>query len=147
LLPWFVTDLEHIWEAGGATTVALETLVDPIENETIKVDPAKEYTYLKVSYEGRAESGERRLGKEVAYPNISEAKADDTVVSNIRAVDKAICVVPAALAGHLISPEFTILRLKKDAPADPRVSLECPLLGGNRGGVAYQLIRPSPLSR
>ncbi|MFO0843918.1 MAG: N-6 DNA methylase [Gemmataceae bacterium] len=119
LLPWSVSELERAWEAAGATTATLDTLVDPVEDEPLKLDPGKQYTYLKVTYEGRAEPGERRLGREVTYPKVTEAKADDIVVSHIRAVDRAVCVVPKELAGLLISPEYTVLRLKEGCQADP----------------------------
>ena len=71
------------------------------------------YTFLRTSHEGQAMRGERALGKEISYSWIGRAKTGDIVLSNINAVNKAICVLPPEMEGLLVSNEFTILRLKK----------------------------------
>lgn len=122
LRPWSVSELEPKWKKAGVTTGMLGQLVDwvePTEETTVKLEKDKVYTFLRISYEGRAEAGEKRLGREVTYKHVMAARADDIVVSNINAVNKAICVVPPDLEGLLISNEYTILRLREDADADP----------------------------
>lgn len=49
---------------------------------------------------------------------MSTAKPGDIVVSNISAVYRAICVLPAGAEDLLISREFTILRPKKNMKVD-----------------------------
>ena len=47
-------------------------------------------------------------------------RVGDIVVSNINAVNRATCVIPAGLDGLLASNEFTVLRLKPGVTADPQ---------------------------
>lgn len=117
LRPWSVAELEPTWKAIGADSDILENLVDPVE-EPIILDPDARYTFLRISYEGRAERGEDALGKEISYDRVSRARAGDIVVSNISAVYRAICVIPEGMEDLLISNEFTILRLKPGVDAD-----------------------------
>lgn len=109
--------LEPKWKAAGADSDVLENLVDPVE-EQIKLEPDKRYTFLRISYEGYAEYGERALGKEVSYSRIQTARVGDIVVSNISAVYRAICVIPKGMDDLLVSNEFTVLRLKSGVDAD-----------------------------
>ncbi len=76
------------------------------------------YSFLRITYNGRAEGGEKSLGREVGYSSVSTAQAGDIVVSNISAVYRAICVIPPEAEGWLISKEFTILRPKLNAKID-----------------------------
>lgn len=117
LKPWSVASLKSAWETAGAKSVALEDLVDPIE-DPVRLDPEEEYTFLKVTYEGKAEYGERRIGSEVSYQRVCRAKQGDIVVSHIRAVDRAICVIPATVEEVVVSPEYTILRVKDGKKTD-----------------------------
>ncbi len=55
---------------------------------------------------------------EIRYRQIGTARAGDIVVSNINAVNRAICVLPPEGEKWLISPEFTILRPKNPAKVD-----------------------------
>ncbi len=119
LRPWSVAELEPQWRKIGVTTVALDSLVDPVEDEKVTLEPDKTYTFLRVRYDGRAEPGEKRLGKEVTYKAVQAAKPNDIVVSNINAVNRAVCVVPDDLAGALVSSEYTVLRLKPGEQSDP----------------------------
>ena len=117
LQPWSAALLEPIWQEAGATTKTLSDIVDSVW-EPVTLEPDKQYTFLRISYAGWAEKGEQRLGKEVTYTRISKARADDIVVSNISAVYRAICVMPEGMEDVMISPEFTILRLKQNAEVD-----------------------------
>ncbi|MDP2735696.1 MAG: hypothetical protein Q8P12_05830, partial [bacterium] len=112
LIPWSVEKLKRTWARAGAATDTLENLVDPIE-EQVENKPKTTYTFLRISYEGFAESGERRLGKEVSYAWVGRARPEDIVVSNISAVYRAICVFPEGMDDVLITPEFTVLRIKQ----------------------------------
>lgn len=118
LRPWSVTELEPAWQAAGLGSVALEDLVQPVE-ELIALKPDERYEFLRISYEGRAERGEFRLGKEVTNQRIGRARIGDIVVSNISAVYKAVCVLSEGFEDLLVSSEFTVLRLRPGVKADP----------------------------
>jgi restriction endonuclease S subunit len=117
LRPWHASELAPTWKKAGATATVLSELVDPIW-EPVTLEPNRQYTFLKISYAGRAERGDRSLGREVGYSDMSTAKAGDIVVSNISAVYRAICVLPEWAEDLLISSEFTILRPKKNSKVD-----------------------------
>lgn len=118
LRPWTASELEPKWESAGATTDVLENIVEPVE-EHVSLDPDTTYTFLRISYEGRAERGEQALGKEISYNKVGRTAVGDIVVSNINAVNRAICVVPEGMDDLLVSSEYTVLRLKDDSDADP----------------------------
>lgn len=118
LKPWSVSALESTWTASGAKSVRLDALVTAVE-EPVALDDEEEYTFLKVTYEGMAERGERRIGSEVSYPRVCRAQPGDIIVSHIRAVDRAICVLPESLKRLLVSPEYTVLRVKDKKRTDP----------------------------
>ena len=117
LRPWRAAELATTWKKAGATSELLSNLVDPAW-EPVTLEPNREYSFLKVTYTGRAERGGKSLGKEVVYSEMSMAKAGDIVVSNISAVYRAICVLPAGAEDLLVSTEFTILRPKKKSKVD-----------------------------
>jgi len=117
LRPWRATDLEPKWKKVGAKSDDLSALVDPVWTP-VKLEPNKEYTFLKITYDGHAEPGERSLGKEINYGEMATALAGDIVVSNISAVYRAICVLPNTAEHLLISKEFTILRPKHNSKVD-----------------------------
>jgi type I restriction enzyme M protein len=117
LLPWSVGELLETWRDAGANMEPLEKLVDVVD-EPVEIEPEARYTFLRVTYEGRAEVGEAALGHEISYSRVSRSTPGDIVVSNINAVNKAICVIPDDLAGLLISNEYTVLRLRKGVDAD-----------------------------
>lgn len=116
--PWSVSEIAGAWAAAGAASIALGELVRPVE-DAFSVSNDQRYTFLKVTYAGRAERGEERLGKEVTYACVYAARAGDIVVSHINAVNGAICVVPDGLQNLLVSPEFTVLRPRPEAKVDP----------------------------
>jgi type I restriction enzyme M protein len=117
LRPWSVRGLEGRWGDAGASAETLGNLVDLVE-EAVTLDRDQEYQFLRISYAGMAERGERALGREVSYPSISHATVGDIVVSNINAVNGAICVMPDGMDDLLVSNEFTVLRLKPGASTD-----------------------------
>lgn len=109
LRPWRASELEAKWKLAGAKPELLEKLVFPAWDPINLVDD-QEYSFLRITYKGRAEPGDKRLGREVGYKEVSTAKPGDIVVSNINAVNRAICVIPPEAEDLLISKEFTILR-------------------------------------
>ena len=118
LRPWSAATLVSQWKKAGATSEVLENLVDPIF-DPIEIDPAKEYTFIRVTYSGDCERGEKRLGREITYSKVNNAKVGDIVVSGMGAVYRALCVIQPGMEDLLISHEFTILRLKPEAKVDP----------------------------
>jgi type I restriction enzyme M protein len=92
--------------------------VDPVE-DYVSLSPDESYTFLRITYEGQAEAGEKALGREVSYAKVGRTKPGDIVVSNINAVHRATCVIPDDLGDLLTSNEFTVLRLKQGVKADP----------------------------
>ncbi|MHC4643906.1 MAG: N-6 DNA methylase [Planctomycetota bacterium] len=118
LRPWSVTELAPQWKRVGARMVPLADLIEPI-TEPVEIVPTKRYTFLKVTYSGRAEAGESRLGSEIGYSVVCRARPGDIVVSHINAVNKAICVISEKEMAYLISNEFTVLRLRPKVKADP----------------------------
>ena len=119
LRPWSVSELSRTWESGGVDCQPLCMIVDLV-NETELLDPARRYQFLRVTYEGRAEIGESVLGSEVSYARVGMTRVEDIVVSNINAVNRATCVIPAGMDGLLVSDEFTVVRLKEGVTADPQ---------------------------
>jgi type I restriction enzyme M protein len=117
LRPWKAIELSGKWEESGATALCLHELVDNIA-APVPLEPNKEYTFIKVTYSGQCERGEKVLGKEITYSSISRPNVGDIIVSGMGAVYRAICVVPKNMEDLLISHEYTILRLKEGVKAD-----------------------------
>ena len=117
LRPWSVKELAPTWRNVGVEVQALGSLVDPVE-ETVSIDQRRRYRFLRITYEGRAEIGESALGREISYTQVGMTRVGDIVVSNINAVNRAICVIPSGFDGLLVSNEFTVLRLKPGVTTD-----------------------------
>lgn len=113
LRAWRATELEPQWKKAGADSDVLGNLVDPIWTPE-RLEAESEYAFLRITYEGRAERGDVRLGKEVGYQEVITAHEGDIVISNINAVNRAICVLPKEAESFLISSEFTVLRPKRE---------------------------------
>ena len=116
--PWHASDLEPVWAEAGAGPKQLSNIVDPVETPT-PLEPDKRYTFIRVTYDGKCQRGETRLGREVTYSTIGTAKPGDLVVSSMGAVYKAIGVIRDGMDDLLISSEYMILRIKPDAKVDP----------------------------
>lgn len=117
LKPWSTSVLAEKWKDIGAQVEMLGQLVDPIDNQ-IEIDPEKTYTFLRVTYTGRAERGEQRRGDELSYSKMAVANVGDLVVSNIGAVYGSICVIPEGFQDCLVSSEFTVMRQKPGVKVD-----------------------------
>ena len=118
LRPWSILSLSKKWKADGIVSESLSNLVNPIES-SVTIDPDKRYSFVRVTYSGRCEIGETRLGKEITYAVMYTAKENDIIVSGIGAVYRAICVLPKEMDGLLISNEYTVLRLRPGTKVDP----------------------------
>ena len=119
LRPWSVNELASTWQTAAVDVQPLGNLVDPVDG-TVSVDPSRPYRFLRITYEGRAEIGETVFGSEISYTRVGMTRVGDIVVSNINAVNRAICVIPTGFDGLLVSNEFTVLRLKPGGTADPQ---------------------------
>jgi type I restriction enzyme M protein len=58
LRPWKAIELSGKWEESGATALCLHELVDNIA-APVPLEPNKEYTFIKVTYSGQCERGEK----------------------------------------------------------------------------------------
>ncbi len=102
------------WQTEGYEIIPLGKIVGQVLDAQFKpkASPNKNFTFLRVRYDGVAELGETRLGREVTYSQVQCATENDLVASNIAMALGAICVLPKELTNTLISPEFTIMRVK-----------------------------------
>lgn len=109
-----IGDVVAKWKKDGYQIVPLSQIVNPVTDGQLKPNatPDTTFTFLRVRYDGVAEEGETRLGREITYTQVQRAAENDLVVSNIATVMGAVCVLPKELTHTLISSEFTIMRLK-----------------------------------
>lgn len=77
-----------------------------------------EVSLLVVRYDGHCDATEPIEASELKYKSLFRVAEDDIVLSNINAVNGAIAVVPANLAGSYVTSEYTVLRAKS---LDPRL--------------------------
>lgn len=110
------SDSENVaneWVASGYEVVSLGEIVEEIRTSTLSPRdfPDEEFTFLRVRYDGMAEEGETRLGREITYREVQRATDGDIVVSNIAMAHGASCVFPSDLSHTLLSSEFTIMRI------------------------------------
>lgn len=118
LRPWSILKLSKKWKQDGIGYELLSNLVDPIES-VATINPNTKYSFVRVTYSGRCEIGEARLGRKITYTTMYTAKEKDLVVSGIGAVYGAICILPEGMDNLLISNEYSVLRLKPGIQLDP----------------------------
>lgn len=113
-------DVERTWLAAGLDVRLLSQVVDRVETGILS--PArvsdKSLSMIRVTYSGIAERAEEVLAKELTYANVQRPAVGDIVVSHINAVQGSIGVVTNDLDGAVVSPEFTVLRVR-DPDFDP----------------------------
>jgi len=114
------------WQKQKRQVVKLRELVDVydddnlLDSDVIDTSSSEEMvTFLRVRYDGVAESGEKKEANESNYSKLLRVHTNDIVISNINAVHGAVAVVTPELDGHVVSTEYTICRAKKEV--DPRV--------------------------
>jgi type I restriction enzyme M protein len=104
LRPWSVRELSPRWEALGIESAPLSDLVRPVE-EPVSIDPDEHYDFLRVTYEGRAEPGEKRLGREISYSSIGRPRwATSSSATSARFIARSVscqttystCLSPAS---------------------------------------------------
>lgn len=117
LRPWSITEITHTWSAD-VQVATLSELVDHIEDWQ-SIDPERIYQFLNVQYSGEAAPGEQKLGKEISYDEVGIVKTGDIVVSNLGSVYGATCILPAEYSQMVVTNEFTVMRLRPNAPVDP----------------------------
>ena len=117
LRPWSTTELVTAWTEAGAQSVMLSEIVNPVTTQK-RLIPDREYTFIRVTYDGECTRGETRLGREVTYSTVGTASSGDLVVSNMNAVHRAIGVMQDEMEELLISSEYTILRVRPDVDVD-----------------------------
>jgi type I restriction enzyme M protein len=113
-------DISKDWLAEGLEVLPLQDIVENITSGGInpKDSPDEKFTFLRIKYDGLAEEGETRLGKEMTYTNVIHPAENNIVVSNIAMALGAASVLPKDLAHTVASSEFTILRVT-DKRFDP----------------------------
>jgi type I restriction enzyme M protein len=99
------------WEAKGLEVSALSQWVSP-RVEPWSGEASETVSMLSVTYDGRAVAEDKERDT-VGYRDLYSARSGDIVVSHINAVNGAICVLPEELDGSVVSPEYTVLKLKK----------------------------------
>lgn len=112
------------WEQAGLDVVQVSDLVAPRYGEgdtddVIDVSEIEEVmaglvTYLRVRYEGFAESGDEIDPGDTNYPKLYRVCAGDLVISHINAIHGAVAVVPSELDGHVVTNEYTVVRAITD---------------------------------
>lgn len=92
------------WESQGIETKKLQDVV-AVASETISPadTPDELFQLLKVSYEGRCEVDNEKLGREIVPDSMQVVREGQMVFSKVRATDGAIGIVPPGLDGALVS--------------------------------------------
>jgi type I restriction enzyme M protein len=112
-------DVVQDWLAQGLEVIPLEKIVKPVEEcINTRSDPQKLFTFLKITYTGTPQEGDKRNGKEITYDSLTPVKENDLAVSNIAITYGSIAVVPKELEYTFVSPEFTLMRIT-DSRFDP----------------------------
>lgn len=107
------------WKKNNRKVVKLRDLVDIFDEDNLLDDDVLDtseadetVTFLRVRYDGVAESGEEKDASDSDYAILLRVHEGDLVMSNINAVHGAIAIVPPELDGHVVSNEYTICRAK-----------------------------------
>lgn len=117
------------WHDGGYDVRNLADLVqcvfppeagtEELPETIVTADSSETVTHLRVRYDGFAEVGETIFAADSTYAKLFPVQAGDIAISNIGAVHGSVAVVPSALAGCVVTQEYTILRAKDGI--DPRL--------------------------
>lgn len=80
----------------------IEDIVEPANH------PDREFTLIKVSYDGRCAIEKKALGKRIKAEKMFRVKTGQLVFSTIRATDGAIGIVPPDMDGSLVSGSYSV---------------------------------------
>ena len=101
------------WEKNEFEVIPLASLVKlkefPDEDVVNTSDCDECVTYLRVTYEGFAEAGDKIPASETQYSKLYRVRSEDIVISNIAATHGSIAIVPERLDGCVVSTEYTVL--------------------------------------
>jgi type I restriction enzyme M protein len=97
------------WERQGIEVKKLSECMTPVGTEiNPSTTPDKEFTLVKVGYDGRCKVETVRPGKAIKYSTMYQVKAGQIVFSTIRAVNGAVAILPAELDGALVSQSYSV---------------------------------------
>jgi len=97
------------WRSLGAEVRPLTQCVKLIEDVVIPEEhPKQEFKLLKVTYDGRCEISDTRLGKSIKAEKMYRVREGQMVFSQIRATDGAIGIVQADMDNALVSGSFYV---------------------------------------
>lgn len=99
------------WEAAGAEVKQVRELAE-LREETIyprRDTPDEDYTWIKVTYDGICTAVKRCKGRQIKYDRMQRVYAGDLVLSEIRATDGAIGLVPKEMDRAVVSENFIVL--------------------------------------
>ncbi|WP_196588386.1 N-6 DNA methylase [Aliivibrio fischeri] len=100
------------------TSSDFETILDQ-NNWISSIDGRPSVTYLRVTYTGFCESGERIFIDQTQYPRLFRVRTGDIVVSNIAASHGSICIIPPEFDNYVVTNEYTVMKPKEGI--DPKV--------------------------
>ena len=92
------------WKTKGISVKRFDEVATPSE-QTLNPDEHsdREFSLIKVSYDGYCELEKTIIGKHIGYSSMFEVREGQLVFSFYRAVDGAIGIVPAEFDGSLVS--------------------------------------------
>jgi type I restriction enzyme M protein len=109
------------WQDAGLEVAALSDLIEPVSSASpgkpdrfIDAEAEEELvTYLRVRYDGYAESGDEVWTSDIGAHVLTRVEKDDIVFSHINTIHGAVAVVPAEHEGHVVTTEYTVCRAKE----------------------------------
>jgi len=115
-----LTDVvDVLYPRQGQEQEAVELPVEEVDPDlVVTADSDELVTHLRVRYDGFAEPGEEISASDSTYAVLYRVHTSDLVISHINAIHGAICIVPEACDGMVVTTEYTVCRAKKGI--DPR---------------------------
>lgn len=102
-----------------ADLVALAVTEENKDDRLIFTDESDELvTYLRVRYDGFCERGEEVSTSDLGKKVLTRVQTGDLVFSHINAIHGAVAIVPPALAGLVVTNEYTVCRSNQRLPAN-----------------------------
>jgi type I restriction enzyme M protein len=106
------------WRKLGLAVEPLESFIAPVDlvaeagDRVIDSASAEDelVTYLRVRYDGYAESGDEVWTSDVGSTRLVRVMEGDIVFSHINAIHGAVAVITAEHDGHVVTTEYTVCR-------------------------------------